>query len=201
MLSRREEANGIRKDRVVVSEEGDVLKTELCTHTTTMRVMEPSRADRPPPKPKVVVTEYIPDAAADMYQLGRLQVRQNDFVVKGPLTKNDRGQFCGPISRYAARVMCSRLPPYEAFVCAAGFDSKRDIFLSEVAPKWKVEGESDESGDAWDAVTTFGMRVWQPSEKKWVEVSVNGFMHEVRIHDDVGGERIGTDKCKLEHGR
>lgn len=111
VLSRREEANGIRKDRTVVSEEGDVLKTELCTHTTTMRVagsMQDSmmrgggrRSSRShePPKPKVVVTEYIPDAASDMYQLGRLQTRQNDFVVKGPLTKNERGQYCGPISR------------------------------------------------------------------------------------------------------
>jgi hypothetical protein len=201
LLSRREVANGIRKDRVVVSDEDDVIKTELCTHTTTMRFTEqPSRHDREPPKPKVVVTEYIPDAGQDMYQLGRLQVRQNDFVVKGPLTKNDRGQFCGPISRYAARVMCSRLPPYECFVCAAGFDSKSDIFLSEVAPKWKVEGEEEGSGDSWDAGTTFGMRVWQPSEKAWVEVSVNGFMHEVRVTDEVGGPRIGTNKCKLEHG-
>jgi len=114
------------------------------------------------------------------------------------LTSNSKGQFCGPVSRYAARIMCSRLPPYTAYVCAAGFDNKREIFLNESAPKWRTSGKNHED---WDAVTTFGLRMWQPSVQRWVEVSVNGFMHEIRPRDQVAGERIGSRmRAKLEHG-
>eukprot|EP00519_Triparma_laevis_P003038 CAMPEP_0182498678 /NCGR_PEP_ID=MMETSP1321-20130603/6805_1 /TAXON_ID=91990 /ORGANISM="Bolidomonas sp., Strain RCC1657" /LENGTH=336 /DNA_ID=CAMNT_0024702763 /DNA_START=46 /DNA_END=1053 /DNA_ORIENTATION=+ len=146
---------------------------------------------------KVVVTSYIPDQALDMFQLGRLAVKQNDFCFRGPLTSNERGQFCGPVSRYAARIMCERTPPYSTWICAAGFDNKKDIFLSEGAPKWK---EEDGEGEDWDAVTTFGLRIWQPSVGKWVEVSVNGYMHEVRETDDVCGPRINNSLARLEHG-
>ena len=146
---------------------------------------------------QVVVTSYIPDQALDMFQLGRLAVKQNDFCFRGPLTSNERGQFCGPVSRYAARIMCERTPPYSTWICAAGFDNKKDIFLSEGAPKWK---EEDGEGEDWDAVTTFGLRIWQPSVGKWVEVSVNGYMHEVRETDDVCGPRINNSLARLEHG-
>ena len=164
------------------------------THRVTMTVN--AKQGRKSKVKYTVVTEYIPDEALDMFQLGRLMVKQNDIVVRGPLTSNSKGQFCGPVSRYAARIMCSRLPPYDCYVCSAGFDSKREIFLNESAPKWRTQ-----DGEDWDAVTTFGLRMWQPSVKKWVEVSVNGFMHEVRPTDGVAGERIGSGMlAKLEHG-
>ena len=94
--------------------------------------------------------------------------------------------------------MCERTPPFRAWICAAGFDSKRDIFLSEGAPKWR--GKDGEDGEGWDAVTTFGLRLWQPSVGNWVEVSVNGYMHEIRPSDHVGGQKIGSSMARLEHG-
>ncbi|GMH82734.1 hypothetical protein TL16_g09361 [Triparma laevis f. inornata] len=197
-LMRRTKANGIRKDKTIVtassSKGSEGNRSPIQTYCVTMRV-KPKKKEA---QGKVVVTSYIPDEALDMYQLGRLAVKQNDFCFRGPLTSNERGQFCGPVSRYAARIMCERTPPFSTWICAAGFDNKKDIFLSEGAPKWKEE--EGENEDDWDAVTTFGLRIWQPSVGKWVEVSVNGYMHEVRETDDACGARINNSLARLEHG-
>ena len=219
-LLRRVKPNGIRRDRAEVKDAAfviggkggggqDASSNPNATHFVTFRVAEGNNGRRSS-MAKTVVTAYVPDPALDMYQLGRLNVTQNDFCLRGPLTVNSSGQQCGPVSRYAARIMCSRLPPYDSYICAAGFSPDRDIFLGESAPKWRME--SDESNAAgvneegqnrsydWDAVTTFGLRVWLPSMKRWVEISVNGFMQEIRVDDAVGGKRIGKGVAKLEHG-
>ena len=87
-----------------------------------------------------VTIEYVPDDTTDMFQLGRMVVPQNDFVVRGPLHMDANGVLCGPVSRYACRIVCSRLPPFDCYIFAAGFNNERDIFLSEQAPKWRLSG-------------------------------------------------------------
>ncbi|KAH7488315.1 hypothetical protein PRIC1_007567 [Phytophthora ramorum] len=66
------------------------------------------------------VTEFHADLAADMFQIGRMPCRQNDFVIPGP-----RVGASGTISRYAARIVCSREPPFECRIFAGGFDAAR----------------------------------------------------------------------------
>ncbi|KAG6615174.1 Protein pellino [Phytophthora cinnamomi] len=70
--------------------------------------------------PFASVTEFHADPGADMFQIGRMPCRQNDFVIPGP-----RVGASGTISRYAARIVCSREPPYECRIFAGGFDAAR----------------------------------------------------------------------------
>ena len=45
----------------------------------------------------------------------------NDFVIPGTLRSEPSGKRKGPISRFACRIECERLPPYRCFVYAGGF--------------------------------------------------------------------------------
>ena len=78
-LMMREAANGIRKDRTVVkrSAGNGKAQTPVETYCITMRVKPKVKEET-----KVVVTSYIPDAALDMFQIGRLSVKQNDFCLR-----------------------------------------------------------------------------------------------------------------------
>ena len=67
---------------------------------------------KPVARSQRVTVEYVPDAREDMFQLGRMIVPQNDFVVRGPLHLDAGGVLCGPVSRYACRLSCGRAPPY-----------------------------------------------------------------------------------------
>lgn len=65
------------------------------------------------------------DQRYDMYQLGRMEAPENDFVVKGPLHKSQAGgKVCGPVSRYAVRFLVDRSPPHRCTIFAGGFNSK-----------------------------------------------------------------------------
>ncbi|TYZ68779.1 hypothetical protein PybrP1_010060 [[Pythium] brassicae (nom. inval.)] len=66
------------------------------------------------------LTEYKPDPGTDMFQIGRLPCRQNDFVIPGP-----RVGASGTISRFAARIVCAREPPFQCRIFAGGFDAHR----------------------------------------------------------------------------
>ncbi|KAF0691982.1 Aste57867_16888 [Aphanomyces stellatus] len=77
------------------------------------------------------VTEYVPSPDADMFQLGRQPSALNDFVVPGHLHGAK-----GTISRFAARIVCDRAPPYECRVYAGGFDTDRQLMLPSNAPKF-----------------------------------------------------------------
>ncbi|OWZ24035.1 Protein pellino [Phytophthora megakarya] len=70
--------------------------------------------------PFVTVTEFHADPNVDMFQIGRMPCRQNDFVIPGP-----RVGASGTISRYAARIVCGREPPFECRIFAGGFDAAR----------------------------------------------------------------------------
>lgn len=77
------------------------------------------------------VTEYRLDAATDMFQIGRMPCRQNDFVIPGP-----RVGASGTISRFAARILCSREPPFECRLFAGGFDVTRKMTTAGHALKY-----------------------------------------------------------------
>lgn len=65
------------------------------------------------------------EEGCDMYQLGRMQAADNDFVVKGPLHKSQPGgKVCGPVSRYAVRFLVDRSPPHRCTIFAGGFNSR-----------------------------------------------------------------------------
>lgn len=78
----------------------------------------------------------------------------------------------------------------------AGFNDKQQIFLSENAPKWQ-QGDRPED---WDALTTFGVRVWRPDTRVWQEVSVNGNMYEPRTTMTVAGARLENMTNELVDG-
>ncbi|KAG1711892.1 hypothetical protein DVH05_009131 [Phytophthora capsici] len=81
--------------------------------------------------PFVSVTEFHADPNADMFQIGRMPCRQNDFVIPGP-----RVGASGTISRYAARIVCSREPPFECRILAGGFDAARRMTTAGHALKY-----------------------------------------------------------------
>lgn len=317
-LRRRKHANGIRRadaysgpapqksstsDKLHSSSTNKKKRSTDASHSVTMSVAGTRDADGKITEPQRVTVEYVPDARHDMFQLGRMIVPQNDFVVRGPLHLDAGGILCGPVSRYACRLSCSRLPPYRCTLYAAGFNQERDIFLSEIAPKWQlapgevaaddprgpstcqrtrtergatpveedhranscsfsmtdpgyprgegpsinVAGRKDDDEDyssspcrrrdckddddddepattkaprrrldadlpsvnpreepsnvsQWDALTTFGVRIWKPEIGEWREVSVHGGVHEPRERGDVAGERYPDEDSVLTDG-
>uniref|UniRef100_M4B3C8 Uncharacterized protein n=1 Tax=Hyaloperonospora arabidopsidis (strain Emoy2) TaxID=559515 RepID=M4B3C8_HYAAE len=68
--------------------------------------------------PFASISEFHADPGVDMFQIGRMPCGQNDFVIPGP-----RVGASGTISRYAARIVCSREPPFECRLFAGGFDA------------------------------------------------------------------------------
>lgn len=73
----------------------------------------------------IVEIPCVADEGCDMYQLGRMQAAENDFVVKGPLHKSEPGgKVCGPVSRYAVRLLVDRSPPHRCRIFAGGFNSR-----------------------------------------------------------------------------
>ena len=146
--------------------------------------------------------EYCGDENCDMFQIGRMMVEQNDIVIRGPLHRDRNGVLCGPVSRFACRILCQRSPPYTARLFAAGFNGDAEIFLSDSAPK--VVGEGSSTGNI-DALTTFGVRVWLPSVKAWREVSISASLYGLRPELSVPGAAIVNEKgekegCELEDG-
>uniref|UniRef100_K3WI30 Uncharacterized protein n=1 Tax=Globisporangium ultimum (strain ATCC 200006 / CBS 805.95 / DAOM BR144) TaxID=431595 RepID=K3WI30_GLOUD len=78
-----------------------------------------------------IVTEYTVDTSMDMFQIGRMPCRQNDFVIPGP-----RVGASGTISRFAARILCSREPPYQCRIYAGGFDGTKKMTTAGHALKF-----------------------------------------------------------------
>ena len=270
-LNRRKVANGIQKHQVYLStptpsggagggnglNHGRPLRSQFASHSVTMSVRSsaPNGQGGTRSVMQQVTIEYVPDETTDMFQLGRMVVPQNDFVVRGPLHMDANGVLCGPVSRYACRIVCSRLAPFDCYIFAAGFNNERDIFLSEQAPKWRlgangmangvangmnngmnnavaggadgeatsaatgaagsasgtVSREKEKDGSArdgsgsggsasgeaegWDALTTFGVRIWKPEVGSWREVSVNGSIHEPRTQPSRAGGRLAAEVC------
>ena len=73
----------------------------------------------------VVTISCSADDGCDMYQLGRMEGGGNDFAVRGPLHQSKPGgKVCGPVSRYAVRLLVDRAPPYRCRIFTGGFNSR-----------------------------------------------------------------------------
>jgi hypothetical protein len=115
------------------------------------------------------------DPLHDVFQIGRANA--NDLVLRGNLhlttkaagdgsSSRPSGGLCGPLSRFACRIVCDRLPPFAARCFAAGADESGELVLGGAAPKVPTSSP--------DWVTTCGLRLWRPDAHCWVEVSVGG---------------------------
>lgn len=79
-----------------------------------------------------VIIRYKSDPSKDMFQIGRMSEPLNDWTLRGPLhgdtqhgrTRGPRGQT-GPVSRFACRIECDRLPPFKCRLFAAGFNADK----------------------------------------------------------------------------
>ena len=177
VLRRRKIPNGIKPFLSLSSSSSNISHSisikgagELHTHEVTFR--------------------YVTDPSRDVYQIGRADVG-NDWTVKGPLHFS-RSYPCtsiGPVSRYACRIECERLPPYRVFLFAAGFNEENNLALGGSAPVWLDQQTTDDDTrwQSFDALTTFGVRLWRPDTKEWVEISVRGRCHTMRDSPDQPG--------------
>ena len=193
-LRRRVRANGVRLLQQVVRTESTCELSSSASHSIRMATTVRSRAARTLGERRVVMWEYAPDVERDMFQFGRLDgaSSRNDHVIRGHLHRDARVGKTGPTSRYAFRVLCDRDGGSAPRIFAAGFDSRCRVRVGQRAPRWAAassEWRCDKSDDddekqlnqqRWDAMTTFGIRIWSRVARAWFEVSVNGAMHALR---------------------
>lgn len=71
---------------------------------------------------RIAVLKHQNNPLRDVFQVGRAMAGGNDFTVPGVLHVDDEGCTTGPVSRYACRIECERLPPFRVFIYAGGFD-------------------------------------------------------------------------------
>ncbi|CAM9737186.1 unnamed protein product, partial [Ectocarpus sp. 13 AM-2016] len=137
------------------------------------------------------------DDGCDMFQLGRMQSAVNDFAVRGPLHQpKPGGKVCGPVSRYAVRLLVDRSPPHRCRIFTAGFNSRKCLTLPESSPKWL------EDNGEWDAVTPFGIRILKPEIGEWREVTVAGAIRRLRAAGrlDTIGDLVPGETNELSSG-
>lgn len=80
------------------------------------------------------------DRDTDMFQLGRMQGPENDFVVRGPLHRSTPGgKVCGPVSRYAVRLLVDRAPPHRCRIFTGGFNGRYGTWFG-----WCLGGQNRE---------------------------------------------------------
>ncbi|ETV99763.1 hypothetical protein H310_07815 [Aphanomyces invadans] len=131
-LTRRSTPNALVPERVVFVESRlqkreltHGLQQALATGKSTKFVCIPVSATT------TVATELVESSMFDLFQLGRQPSPHNDFVVPGHL-HGDKGTM----SRFAARIMCDRAPPYTCRVFAGGFDTDHHVAVPMNAPKF-----------------------------------------------------------------
>jgi hypothetical protein len=127
-------AINIDSERGTVGIEDNQAEQQIVGHTISTRETIPlnntQTVDSPPiaqqNNPKVFL-KYSIDPLRDRYQLGRAVRSSNDFIIPGHLHVGEDGTFTGPISRWACRIECERVPPFRSFIYAGGFDMKKVI--------------------------------------------------------------------------
>jgi hypothetical protein len=67
----------------------------------------------------------------------------------------------------------------------------QDISLGISAPKWFDKDALPENRwRTFDALTTYGVKLWRPDVREWCEISVKGNAFRVRTVPDGVGERL-----------
>lgn len=154
------------------------------------------------------------DVTTDLFQLGRSSSAANAIVVKGPQWLGKKSQNVGPVSRYACRIVVDRLSPYRARVYAGGLDDRGDFCLSEnaihVDPMSNEESMVEEDSDYGSARPTkkakqqqqrrqqapqdylqaYGVRIWRPDSRIWMEVGVFGNTYTPRPSPTLPGQPL-----------
>lgn len=134
------------------------------------------------------VTEFHADDTSDLFQIGRMPCPQNDFVIPGP-----RVGASGTISRFAARLLCSREPPFECRLFAGGFDASRRMSTAGHAlkfcvgcHKWMKRVPADHSCVAKTLLSPPAAADQQPA----TDNQINVLQHPVVLADDSGAEVV-----------
>ncbi|PAV62866.1 hypothetical protein WR25_15929 [Diploscapter pachys] len=159
-------------------------------------------------KYNTILVEYAHDPMKDMFQIGRSSEDQIDFTIvdtwlasasggsnsphqsasnsakNNHNSKHDDKRLSSTISRYACRIIIDRESSSKAYLYAAGFDTRKNIFLGEKATKWQKK-----NGDM-DGLTTNGVLILHPTRDDdeegippmymWREVSVDGDIYTLR---------------------
>ncbi|EDV23659.1 uncharacterized protein TRIADDRAFT_27052, partial [Trichoplax adhaerens] len=160
---------------------------------------------------------YEFDEDMDMYQIGRACDDFVDFqvldTVPGAETALEQTALThSTVSRYAARIVCSRHPPYRARLLAGAFDHNRNIILGNATCAQKI---SDNACDM-DGFTRNGVLLLHPkngftagSVPVWREISVCGKVYKIKdsrgvyeseqLRTEITNEsNILTDGCLID---
>lgn len=140
-----------------------------------------------------------PRDETDVYQLGRAACGSIDIVVRGRLHEcSGAGEgagpaLSGPISKYACRIECSRVAPFDCRIYAGGWDHTSrgvEVMLGERSPRWWCPTGAGEN--LLDGFTTYGLRVFQPQLGEWFEVSARGIAYRCRPAGSAGHSSRGN---------
>jgi hypothetical protein len=163
------------------------------------------------------------DVTTDLFQLGRSSSPANAIVVKGlqwhSKKKKDRRVTIGPVSRFACRIVVDRLAPYNARVYAGGLDDDGNFAISEnaihVDPIYSEESMVEEDSgrpkktakqpqllQALDYLSAYGVRIWRPDSRIWMEVSIAGNTYTSRPSPTMPGQplRIASAAAATRRG-
>lgn len=94
----------------------------------------------------ITVLHLASDPSRDVFQIGRAANGGNDFMVRGAVHANKEGCAVGPVSRYACRIECERLPPFRAFIKAGGFDPITQVRQPTTSSRWLLSYIFDAGG-------------------------------------------------------
>ncbi|KAJ1521627.1 hypothetical protein ONE63_003274 [Megalurothrips usitatus] len=155
-------------------------------------------------KDETIVVEYEDDKKTDMFQIGRANDKIIDFVVLDKYLEDNGKVHQSTVSRFAFRIIADRCDLSNVRLCAAGFDSRRNIILGVKAVKWKKD-------DDIDGLTTNGVLLSNPEgtfcggeleASVWREVSVCGSILSVRgsRSSQERGREIKNATNKLKDG-
>jgi hypothetical protein len=75
-----------------------------------------------------VFVDFQSSPLYDCYQFGRLANSTNDFIIPGHLHMGEDGVYTSPVSRWAFRILCERLPPFRSFIFAGGFNDAKVLY-------------------------------------------------------------------------
>lgn len=175
VLFKRSESNGVElsKQYTVTSPKATKTTADEKPHSISYTLS----------REKTVIVEYKDNADTDLFQIGRMQHRNIDFVLPFQLPNGKKGSNEDKVSRFACRILVERseVAP-KAKIFAAAFDSDNNIFLGRRTKKWQNNVEID-------GLTTNGVLIMHPKgdfssgtaeRGVWRECSVGGNIFNIR---------------------
>jgi len=161
VLFRRQEPNGVKRSKQYVVESAYTSDIISKNHFISCQLHNS----------KTHIIEYTPDEQTDMFQIGRSNDVQNDFVVPDP-----KGSFVvleELVSSFACRILIDRHHgTHVARLYAGGFDSSKRLCLRRNATTWA-------DGEFIDGLAENGVWIKHPGGK-WYEVSICGDIFTLR---------------------